>query len=75
MGVDLEIETDEQRLRPEASEVERLLASNNKARDLLGWSPSYGGLDGFRRGLEAERSHWFRDATNLGRYKPDEYNV
>ena len=32
MGVDIEIETDEQRLRPENSEVERLWASNDKAR-------------------------------------------
>ncbi|MDO9371791.1 MAG: NAD-dependent 4,6-dehydratase LegB, partial [Gammaproteobacteria bacterium] len=46
MGVEIEIITDEQRLRPEKSEVERLWASNDKARDLLGWQPQYGGLEG-----------------------------
>ena len=40
MGVEIEIETDDERLRPEKSEVERLLASNEKAADLLGWQPS-----------------------------------
>ncbi len=74
MGVPIEIETDEQRLRPEGSEVERLLASNAKAEQLLGWRPAYGGVDGFRRGL-SETIAWFRDAANLGRYKPDDYNV
>lgn len=74
MGVDIEIVTDEQRLRPEASEVERLWASNAKAKALLGWSPSYGGLDGFRRGL-GQTIEWFRDPANLARYKPDIYNL
>ena len=58
MGVEIEIVTDEQRLRPEKSEVERLWAANGKARELLGWQPQYGGLDGFRRGL-AETVAWF----------------
>ena len=74
MGVEIEIETDEERLRPEKSEVERLFASNELARELLAWSPSYGGLDGFRRGL-AETVTWFTDATNLARYKSDRYNL
>lgn len=37
MGVDIEIETDEQRLRPDKSEVERLEAPNAKAKQLLNW--------------------------------------
>jgi dTDP-glucose 4,6-dehydratase len=74
MGVKTEILTDEQRLRPEKSEVERLWASNDKARELLGWQPSYGGLDGFRRGL-TETVAWFSDPVNLSRYKADIYNV
>ena len=74
MGVTIEIETDDQRLRPENSEVERLWASNTKARELLGWQPAYGGRDGFLRGL-AETVAWFREPTNLAAYKADIYNL
>jgi len=74
MGTDIEILADEQRLRPEKSEVERLWASNSKARDLLGWTPQYGGLDGFQRGL-VETAKWFTKAENLASYKADIYNV
>jgi NAD dependent epimerase/dehydratase len=51
MGAEIEIITDQQRLRPEKSEVERLWASNDKARELLGWQPQYAGIEGLRRGL------------------------
>lgn len=51
MGVTVDILTDDQRLRPENSAVARLWAANGKAREILGWTPRYGGLDGFRRGL------------------------
>lgn len=74
MGKEIEIITDEQRLRPEKSEVERLLASNEKARKLLGWKPQYGGLDGFRRGLE-ETVEWFNNPENLAAYKAGIYNL
>lgn len=74
VGCELEIETDEQRLRPEASEVERLWADNAKARRLLGWSPEFGGREGFARAL-AETVAWFGQPANLGRYKADRYNI
>ena len=74
MGADIEIRTDEQRLRPDKSEVERLWADNTKARDLLGWQPRFSGLDGFRRGL-VETVDWFTDPANLARYKADQYNL
>lgn len=74
MGVNLKIETDEQRLRPEKSEVERLWADNNKAKELLGWEPQYGGKDGFRRGLK-ETIEWFTNPKNLSQYKADVYNI
>ena len=73
MGVELEIDTDTDRLRPPKSEVERLLASNAKAQRLLGWAPAYGGVDGFRRGLEST-IEWFADPGNLAVYKEDLYN-
>ena len=66
--------TDEARLRPANSEVERLWADNSKARQQLGWSPEFGDLDGMRRGLE-KTAQWFMDPANLARYKADVYNV
>ncbi len=74
MGRSIEIVTDEQRLRPEKSEVERLWASNAKARELLGWQPQYAGLKGFRRGIE-ETVAWFNDPYNLAVYKANIYNL
>ena len=74
MGVEVEIETDDVRLRPSASEVERLWADNSKARELCGWVPEYGGREGFRRGL-SETIDWFTDPVNLAGYKSGIYNV
>jgi dTDP-glucose 4,6-dehydratase len=74
MNAEIEIVTDEQRLRPDKSEVERLWADNTKARELLGWMPKYGGLEGFRRGL-TETVEWFTDSSNLRRFKANQYNI
>jgi dTDP-glucose 4,6-dehydratase len=74
MEAEIEITTDEQRLRPEKSEVERLWGCNNKAGELLGWRPKYGGADGLRRGL-SETIAWFTNPSNLSRYKSDIYNI
>lgn len=74
MQADVTITTDEERLRPTGSEVERLWADNGKARELLGWSPRYAGHDGFRRGLEKTIA-WFTDKRNLRKYKADQYNI
>ena len=74
MGCDLEIETEEQRIRPENSEVERLCADNTKALKLTGWAPEYNGAEGLRAGLE-ETVEWFSKSENLKHYKCDIYNV
>ncbi len=74
MGADIEIITDETRLRPEKSEVERLWADNAKVREIFGWSPAYAGLPGFRRGL-TETVAWFQDPANLSGYKATRYNI
>lgn len=74
MGVDIEIESDEARLRPANSEVERLWADNSKAKALFGWSPAYGGREGFARGLK-ETVDWFAQPANLAGYKARIYNV
>lgn len=72
MGREVAIVADEQRLRPEASEVERLWADSERMRGLTGWTPGYGGGEGFRRGLQ-ETIDWFSDPANLARYKTDRY--
>ncbi len=74
MGTKIEIVTDEQRLRPEKSEVERLWASNDKAKALLGWQPKFGGREGFSRGIK-ETISWFCEPVNLAAYKSDIYNL
>lgn len=74
MKVDMEILTDDIRVRPDKSEVGRLCADNTKARDLFGWQPAYGGHDGLRRGL-TETIEWFRSPGNLQAYKTDCYNL
>lgn len=74
MGVEIEISTDECRLRPVDSEVERLWASNSKAMRLFDWQPRYAGREGFRRGL-TESVEWFGRSENLRNYKVDIYNI
>jgi dTDP-glucose 4,6-dehydratase len=74
MNAKIEIVTDEARLRPEKSEVERLWADNAKALELFGWQPAYGGRAGFKRGLQ-ETADWFADVGNLRAYKADIYNI
>lgn len=74
MNAEIEIVTDEARLRPENSEVERLWADNTKATRLFGWQPSYGGREGFKRGLAAT-AEWFVHSGKLMGYKADVYNV
>lgn len=74
MGAEVDIQEDAGRLRPEKSEVQRLWADNTKARDLLGWTPAYGGLDGLRRGL-TETVDWFTNPDNLKTYRPGTYAI
>jgi NAD dependent epimerase/dehydratase len=74
MGVEVEIEEDQQRLRPKNSEVDRLFADNSKLRATTNWDPEYGGIDGFRKGLEQTAS-WFVNLENLQCYKTDRYNI
>ncbi len=62
--------SDDIRMRPEKSEVERLLGHNSKIMNLTNWQPNFT-LD---EGL-LETIKWFSDSNNLSRYKSDIYNV
>lgn len=59
---------DEERLRPEKSEVNRLLGSNKKIKELTDWKAVYS----FEEGL-SETISFFKD--NMDKYKPDIYNI
>jgi NAD dependent epimerase/dehydratase len=72
-GAPLSIERDQQRMRPEKSEVERLFSDNGKAARLLGWRPELSGIEGLRQGLR-QTIDWFRVPQNLALYKAGAYN-
>jgi dTDP-glucose 4,6-dehydratase len=74
MDAEIEIVTDDIRIRPPNSEVDRLWADNAKALQLFGWSPAYAGRDGLKRGL-LETIEWMSRPENLRAYKSDTYNV
>lgn len=67
---DAKISKDANRVRPEKSEVERLLGSNKKIRKLTSWKPEYGLDKGLRETVE-----WFKDKENIKLYKTGIYNV
>lgn len=64
------IVTDDQRLRPEKSEVERLLGANGKIKQLTGWCPRYDLSKGIQETVE-----WFKKPENLTKYKAEIYNL
>jgi dTDP-glucose 4,6-dehydratase len=74
MGKEVSFELDPTRIRPEKSEVERLFSSYEKAKNIMGWEPNYGGLEGFKKGLK-KTIDWFTIPENLKNYKTDSYNI
>jgi dTDP-glucose 4,6-dehydratase len=66
LGRPVVIEEDPQRVRPDGSEVECLLADNTLARTVLGWEPTIRLEEGLQRTIE-----WMQ--THLARYRPDVY--
>ncbi len=66
----VKIIVDEDRLRPEKSEVERLLGCNKKLKKLTGWTPQYSLEEGLKETIE-----WFKNPQNLKFYKYDIYNI
>jgi len=68
MGREIQIESQSGRLRPENSEVDRLMADSRKARELLGWKPAITLEDGLKRSIE-----WF--AANIEKYRPHRYTI
>lgn len=69
MGVDAEIVSDRERLRPKDSEVMRLVADATRLRERTGWQPRHSRENGLRRTIE-----WFLDPANLTHYRPEQYS-
>ena len=65
-GHSVPIQCNEARLRPEQSEVSRLLADNRKIKELTGWESSVS----FKEGLNIT-SNWIRE--NLKYFNPNTY--
>ena len=70
MNSDVEFISEQQRLRPEKSEVFRLWCDNSKIEALTGFAPEIDIREGLRRTID-----WFSNDNNLKRYKADIYNV
>jgi len=70
MHSDAKLITDEQRIRPEKSEVFRLWCDNSKIKALTGFEPKYSIREGLEKTVE-----WFTNPQNLGKYKPGIYNL
>ena len=70
MKSDVEFISDEQRIRPEKSEVFRLWCDNSKIYSLTGFEPKHSIKDGLERTIE-----WFKNPKNLEKYKANIYNV
>lgn len=68
IGREITIEADERRVRPEKSEVERLIADNRLARELLDWEPRLSLEEGLQLTIDWMREH-------LGRYRPSVYTL
>jgi dTDP-glucose 4,6-dehydratase len=70
MGVSISVVSEEERIRPEKSEVERLLADSGKAKKMIHWEP----LFSLEQGL-TETIHWFSQKEHLNIYKTNTYNI
>ena len=70
IGIQAKIVSENERKRPEKSEVERLVCDNSLLKKLTGWKPVISLKEGLLKTIE-----WFRDKERLKRYKSDIYNV
>lgn len=68
IGKTPKVVTDSQRIRPVKSEVMKLWASNQKAREMIGWGPRISLDEGLRLTIE-----WI--SAHLDLYRPDQYSV
>lgn len=70
IGHKMEIMVDNDRIRPEKSEVQRLLGSNEKISRLTNWKPKYSLKSGLIETIE-----WFKQPNTINKYKTNLYNI
>jgi nucleoside-diphosphate-sugar epimerase len=68
MGKSIRIESEDERIRPESSEVDRLCAANNLAKELLGWKPEISLEEGLQYTIQ-----WITDHEEY--YRQDGYAI
>lgn len=68
LGQELEVELQQQRVRPSNSEVMKLISDNSKAKELMGWEPLISLDDGLKATIDYMRE-------NLNEFKATQYNV
>ncbi|RPH30794.1 MAG: SDR family NAD(P)-dependent oxidoreductase [Bacteroidales bacterium] len=61
---------DEQRIRPQNSEVFKLMGDNSLIKSITGWAPKYSFEEGLKETIE-----WFKNSDNLKKYKSGIYNI
>jgi len=74
MGVKIHIHSVAERLRPQESEVERLVADPAKAKKFLKWQAQHSGIEGLKTGL-AKTLKWFQKPENLKFYEDNHYVI
>ena len=74
MNVEIKIDTDKDRIRPDNSEVNRLFGDYSLINSLTGWKPNFMGLEGLKSGLKLT-AEWFSKPENLIFYKANEYMI
>jgi nucleoside-diphosphate-sugar epimerase len=70
MKTDAKLVLDEKRIRPQNSEVKRLLCDNKLIKELCQYTPKMTLEDGLKQTVE-----WFTHSAKLSKYKSDRYNI
>ena len=74
MDVEIELISDDNRIRPKDSEVNRLFGDNHLLRQITDWQPYFSGINGFKKGLQLTID-WFSNKENLDFYKTNTYVI
>tara|TARA_S200000501_G_C20864122_1_gene761169 strand:+ start:2681 stop:3682 length:1002 start_codon:yes stop_codon:yes gene_type:complete len=74
MQVNIKVVLEEDRLRPELSEVDRLFGDNTMLKNLTDWEPSYSGRTGLIKGL-TKTIDWFSNSKNLENFNSNKHVI
>ena len=74
MNAEVDIISENERIRPKYSEVNRLYGDNKLLKNITNWEPNNIGLNGFKKGLK-KTAVWFSNKDNLAFYKINTYAI